>query len=468
MDDQPNSFASAASTDEAVRDRHAPIEVTDEMLDAPPRVLAELIEERPRRQGAIVLEQLPADKAAGVAEYLDPKTAAQIFKEVDSGTAAVIMVSMNRAEAAMVLARMDPDDRVDILGYVDPEAHDELLAELDFAQATETRQLEKFAPDTAGGIMTTQVTALYEYLTVDDAVHQLRKLSEELEQMFYVYVIDRIGRLVGVLSMRDLILAKPSRTLHDMMIKGVRSVPASMDQEEVARIMRESGYLAMPVVDERGILMGLITVDDVIDVVQEEATEDVLKMFGVGGEERLTSPWTFSFNSRVWWLVINLATAFAAGAVVGLFDSTIARFSFLAIYMPIVAGMGGNASAQAMAVAVRGLATGRVDRKLLWSVILKEIVVGLLTGLICGGITAVVALCWQHNPMLGVLVFAALVINHTLACSTGAGIPFIMKKLGFDPAQSATIFATTVTDVCGFFSLLGLATLFAKWLMPHP
>ena len=465
MEGDSQSFGNATATDEAARDHYEPIEITPQLLESQPRVLSELIEERPRSHGAYVLEQLPADIAAGVAEYLDPKTAAQIFKEVDPGTAAVIMVAMNRAEAAMVLARMNPDDRVDILGYVDRESHDELLAELDFAQATETRQLERFAPDTAGGIMTTQVTALYEYLTVDDAIQQLRKLSEELEQMFYVYVIDRIGRLVGVLSMRDLILAKPTRTLHDIMIKGVRSVPATMDQEEVARIMGESGYLAMPVVDERAILIGLITVDDVIDVVQEEATEDVLKMFGAGKEERLASPWQVSFNSRVWWLIINLGTAFLAGAVVGLFDSTIAKFSVLAIYMPIVAGMGGNASAQAMAVAVRGLATGRVDKKLLWSVVWKECIVGVLTGLICGAITAVVALMWQKNPALGVLVFAALVINHTLACSTGAGIPFIMKRLGFDPAQSATIFATTVTDVCGFFSLLGLATVFAKWLM---
>jgi len=469
MEDQPQSFA--ASTDEAVRDVHAPIEITDQLLESPPRVLAELIEERPRRQGAIVLEQLPADKAAGVAEYLDPKTAAQIFKEVDPGTAAVIMVGMNRAEAAMVLARMDPDDRVDILGYVDQQSHDELLAELDFAQATETRQLEKFAPDTAGGIMTTQVTALYEYLTVDDAIHQLRKLSQELEQMFYVYVIDRIGRLVGVLSMRDLILARPSRRLHDMMIKGVRSVPATMDQEEVARIMRESKYLAMPVVDERGILIGLITVDDVIDVVQEEATEDVLKMFGAGAEERLNSPWQYSFRKRVVWLEVNLATAFLAAGVISLFQNVIAALPLLAAFQTVVSGMGGNGSAQAMAVTIRGMATGRVDKKLLRKVFMRELIVGVLTG-ICIGLTtwAIAAIFYssQNGFRIGVVICIALIFNHINACVTGSAIPFVMKKFGADPAQSSTIFATTFTDCGGFFATLGLGYLLMDWLKAMP
>jgi len=230
----------------------------------------------------------------------------------------------------------------------------------------------------------------------------------------------------------------------------------------VANIFDKYGYMAMPVVDAKNRLIGIVTVDDVVDVFREEATEDVLKMFGAGAEERLTSKWQFSFRMRVWWLVVNLGTAFLAGAVVGAFEDTLKSLTLLAIYMPIVAGMGGNASAQAMAVAVRGLAIGKVDRSLLAHVIRREFLVGVFTGLVVGVITAAVALLWHHSPMLGLVVALALIINHTFACSSGAAIPFIMKKLGFDPAQSATIFATTVTDVGGFFVLFMLAKLLIK------
>jgi magnesium transporter len=359
---------------------------------------------------------------------------------------------------------MDPDDRVDILEHVTPSLHDRLVGEMDAPEAAEVHQLEQYPPDTAGGRMTTEVTALYEHITVDNAITTLRQLSRELEQMFYVYVINKHRELVGVLSMRDLILADPSTPLTRIMIRNVRSVQADMDQELVAQLMRKYGYLAMPVVDHNKRLLGLITLDDVIEVLEEETTEDVQKLFGAGAEERLSSPWHFSFRSRVWWLVINLGTAFLAGWVVGLFDHIIGLLPVLAIYMPIVAGMGGNASAQAMAVAVRGLAVGHVDRRTLRHVVTRELIVGVLTGVVIALITGGVALLWQGSPWLGLVVGLALIINHTLACASGAGIPFIMKRMGFDPAQSATIFATTVTDVGGFFAFLGLAALFKNYL----
>jgi len=198
---------------------------------------------------------------------------------------------------------------------------------------------------------------------------------------------------------------------------------------------------------------------------EKEATEDVQKMFGAGAEERLSSPWQYSFRKRVWWLEVNLATAFLAGAVVGYFEDTLSRLAILGVYMPIVAGMGGNASAQAMSVSIRGLAVGKVNRRLLWNVMYRELLVGLLTGIVIGLTTALIATLWQHSPMLGLVVGLALIINHALACTSGAAIPFIMKRLGYDPAQSATIFATTVTDVAGFFALFALASLFMRYLL---
>ncbi len=428
--------------------------------------MAERMEDISRADAAEVLSELSRERAADVAEYLDPETAAQIVSELDPEHAAEVVEQMESAEAAMMLQEMDPDDRVDVLDHVTDEKHREIVDEFSDPVRLDVEQLEKFPPDTAGGIMTTQITALYEYVSVGDAIEVLRTIHDELEQMFYVYVIDRRGHLIGVLSMRDLILARPARLLRDIMIPRVVSVPATMDQEEVAQLMHEKRYLALPVVDRDNKLIGLITADDIQDVFNEEATEDVLRLFGAGVEERLNSPWHFSFRKRFWWLVVNLATAFLAASVVRMFDSTLEKLVILAAYMPIVAGMGGNASAQAMAVAVRGLAMGKVDGKLLRHVIRRELYVGLLTGVIIGVITGLIARTFPGSDhvsnheatMLGLVVGLALVCNHTLACTTGAGIPFIMKRLGFDPAQSATIFATTVTDVCGFLALLGLAS----------
>lgn len=436
-----------------------------------PAAVAAAVEGVEPHDAARLLETMPAERAGEVTHHLETERFAQICTEMDPERAAVLVDGMTIERASAVLAEMDPDDRVDILDELDEEKHDELVASLDAEDREEVRTLEQYEPDTAGGIMTTDVTRLYEYLTVGDAIETLRKLSEELEQMFYVYVIDKRGHLVGVLSMRDLILAKPERVLRDIMIPDVRAVPGHMDQEEVAELFRRYHYLAMPVVDERHRLIGLITVDDVVDVLQEEQTEDIHRLFGAGAEEKLSSPWFYSFRKRVGWLIVNLGTAFAAASVVAAFSGTIASLPILAVFMPIIAGMGGNASAQAMAVTVRGLSIGEVDRRLLQHVLKRELFCGALTGLTMGLITGIIALLyrnaqgdggWLEASGLALVVFFALLINHTLACVSGAGLPFLMKRLGFDPAQSATIFATTITDVVGFLALLGLAALAAR------
>lgn len=313
--------------------------------------------------------------------------------------------------------------------------------------------------------MNIQVAALDERLSVEQAIHELRRINEGPGQMYYVYVVDADRRLVGVLSMRDLILASEQTILTKIMRPIVSSIPVGMDHERVAGLIRQAGFLALPVVDENRRLLGQITVDDAVKVVQDAATRDVQKMFGAGAEERLSSPWQYSFRKRVWWLEVNLATAFLAGAVVGMYEDTLSRLAILGIYMPIVAGMGGNAGAQAMSVSIRGLSSGKVDRNLLRKVLHRELLVGLLTGIAIGLTTACVAMLWQHSPMLGLVVGLALIVNHVLACISGASIPFIMKRLGFDPAQSASIFITTVTDVAGFLVLFALARLFMNYLL---
>ncbi len=428
----------------------------------PPQHIANRIEEITPADGATELAKLSTDRGAEVAGILDPETAGKILARMQPESAAGIITTMPAPEASMVLAAMDPDDRVDILEHVSGPLHDELMREFTPHEAAEVRALEQYPPDSAGGIMTTQVTSLREDMTVEQAIEELRRLQEELGQMFYVFVVDRRHHLIGVLSMRDLILSRPLMRLNQIMRPNVTSVPATMDQEEVARFFRKYKYLALPVVDARNRLIGLITVDDVMD---SEATEDVQKMFGAGAEERLLSPWQFSFKKRVWWLEVNLATAFLAAWVVSWFDDVVEKIPLLAAYMGIVSGMGGNSGAQALAVAIRGIALGENAPRLIWRVLYREFICGLLTGIAVGLTTWACAIAGifgrskydGHATILGCVICVALTLNHVNACVTGVAIPFVMKKLGFDPAQSATIFATTFTDCGGFFLTLWLA-----------
>jgi magnesium transporter len=439
-------------------------EIAGEAFD--PREIADQLQSLGPEEGVVALEILPVEVAAGVAQHIAADVAGEIFRRMEPARAATLISTMPPEAASGILAAMAPDDRVDLLGNLDRGLHDDLLRRFSASQAAESRELEQYSPDTAGGIMTTRVTALHKDITVEEAISELRRLHQEMGQMSYVYVVDEQRRLVGVLSMRNLILAKPDSLLGDIMIPGVRSVPSSMDQEEVARQMRSSRYMALPVVDDQQRLRGLVTLDDVMDVIQEEATEDVQRMFGAGAEERLSSTWQFSFSKRIWWLQVNLATAFMAGLVVAVFGGMLSRLSVLTIYIPIVSSMGSNAGAQAMSVAIRGITEGRTDRKLLRHVLMREAIVGLLSGIVIGVTTAIIAMIWQfhHGIALGIVVGVALIIAQTLACVSGAAIPFVMRRLGFDPAQSATIFATTITDIAGFATLLGLASICARWM----
>ena len=419
------------------------------------------MEDIPAADAAHLLEHLNPEQSSEVAAYLDPVTAGHVLAEMDPRDAARVIEGMPAPEASMVLAAMDADDRVDVLAKVSDTLHEQLLTELTPEDASEVRELEQYPPDSAGGIMTPQVTALPENLTVEQAIDELRRLRSEIGEMFYVYLVDKHHRLKGVINMRDLILAPPASPLPTVARPDVTSIPASMDQENVAELFRRYNYLALPVVSPGGRLLGIVTVDDVVDIISQEATEDLQRLSGAGPEERLSSPWQFSFRKRIIWLIVNLATAFAAATVVGVFEDTIARAAILAVYLPIVAGMGGNASAQAMAVAIRGIALGEMDESRLRKVLKRELLVGVTSGLVIGLLTASIAwtVHYDHGLTLGIAVAGALVLTMASACLAGVAVPFAMRALGFDPAQSATIFITTVTDFVGFLSFLGLAYL---------
>jgi magnesium transporter len=280
--------------------------------------------------------------------------------------------------------------------------------------------------------------------------------------VFYLYVIDLRRHLVGVVSLRRLLLVPPATPLKRIMTTDLISVRVDMDQEEVARQVASYNLLAIPVVDEENKLVGIITVDDVIDVIKDEATEDVYRLAGVAGDDRVFSRPIESLRKRVPWLQVNLVTAFIAAFVVGLFEDTIAKVTVLAMFMPVVAGMGGNAATQTLTVIVRGIALGELTWANTRKALFKEAAVGLGNGIATGVVAALVVLIWKGDPTLGLIIGAAMVINMFVAAIAGTLIPLSLRALKVDPALASSVFITTLTDVFGFLTFLGLGTLFLR------
>ncbi len=320
------------------------------------------------------------------------------------------------------------------------------------------------AANSAEEMMTPDFTALRKNLLVSEAMKQIRALGKR-GPLYYVYVTDEAGRLEGVLAMRDLVLADPNVMLESVMLKDVITVPLGADREVIVDLATRHHYLTIPVVDSARRLVGIIHSREVMKATEEEASEDIQKMFGAGGDEEATSPILFAVKKRLPWLYVNLLTAFLAAGVVGLFENTIARITVLAVFLPVVAGQGGNAGAQTLGVVIRGLALGEIEKKLVKRVIWKETCLGILNGVSVGIVTGLIGYLWHGNPYFGLVIGLAMIANMAVACVSGAGIPMAMRALGWDPAQSSSIILTTITDVVGFFSFLGLATLLAHLLI---
>jgi magnesium transporter len=313
--------------------------------------------------------------------------------------------------------------------------------------------------------MNPQVFALSEDLTVGEAITELQG-NRDVEMVFYLYVVDERRHLVGVTSLRRLLLVSPETPLKRIMTTDLISARVDMDQEEVAQQVASYNLLAIPVVDEENKLVGVITVDDIIDVIKDEATEDIYRLAGVAGDERPFTPAGESLRKRLPWLGVNLVTAFVAASVVALFEGTIERITVLAVFMPIVAGMGGNAATQTLTVIVRGIALGDLTWSNSRKALVKEAVVGVGNGVVLGLIAALVAWGTRGNPVLGLVLCAAMIINMFVAATAGTLVPLGLRAANVDPALASSVFITTLTDVFGFFSFLGLATIFMRYLAP--
>jgi magnesium transporter len=394
------------------------------------------------------------------------RLAMEALSELGPEAGAKLLAGRPPEEIARLLHELPSDDAAAIVEYLPEELHAAVIELIEKRPGDEVGELLEYPEQTAGRIMNPKVFALSEDMTVGEAITALQG-SRDVEMVFYLYVVDARRHLVGVVSLRRLLLVPPSTPLKRIMTTDVTSVRADTDQEEVARLVASYNLLAIPVVDEENKLVGVITVDDVIDVIKDEATEDIYRLAGVSTDERVFTPATESLRKRFPWLLVNLVTAFIAAGVVGIFQHTISAWVALAVFMPIVPGMGGNAATQTLTVIVRGLALGELTWANSRKALFKEILVGVGNGFATGIVAALAAWALIGQPSVGVLLFLAMIINLFVAGAAGTLIPLGLKALKVDPALASTVFITTFTDVCGFAAFLGLATMYLR-MAPHP
>jgi magnesium transporter len=325
--------------------------------------------------------------------------------------------------------------------------------------AAEVRPLLIHADESAGGLMTSADITLRAEQTVEEAIAHLRQVSPDSEAVYYLFVVNQATQLVGVVSLRQLVISAPSTLVADIMDRNVFHVTAAADQEEAARLMSRYDLLALPVVDDDGRLLGVITHDDLVEVLEEEATEDIYRLGGVPDDRPTDAPLGSALRTRLPWLILNLVTAMASATVLSLFESTIAQVAALAAFFPVVAGVSGSAGTQTLTIIVRGLALGEMEPRNGLRALGREALVGVANGLALGSLVGVVALVWKGTPMLGVVVGVATLLNMIGAAIAGVLVPLGMQVLKFDPALASPILVTTVSDALGYLIYLGLATL---------
>ncbi|MFC2106028.1 magnesium transporter [Candidatus Bipolaricaulota bacterium] len=425
-------------------------------------VLRELMEQYPA-DIAEVLAELSQEQATDLVHHLFLRqAAAEPLGEMDPDDSAELVVQLDRKEASEILSRMDPDDAADLLLELPEDVQQELLSRLSRTEAKVLSDLLVYPPDSAGGLMSPEVVPLSLTMSARDAIDQLRQRMQEAETVYYAYAVDDENRLLGVLSLRDMALAEPSCSLRDLVIRDAVSVPVDADAEDVAHIFDKYDYFALPVVDSECKLLGVITFDDVIDVIREEATEDIYGLASVPSEEAVDTTWAQSLRLRLPWLYVRLLTALAAAVVVGLFEATIAKAAALAVLMGIIAGQGGSAGMQTVTIITRGMALGELDRTRGWKLLGKETLLGVANGILIGATVGLITYFWKGELLMGLAVFLAMTINMIIAGASGVAIPLAVRKLGKDPALVSGIFLTTITDVLGF----GLMFAIAIWLLP--
>jgi len=413
-----------------------------------PADVAHLLESSPPRFRHILWQMVEVDREGEVLGELSDELQAQFLSDMDA------------AEVALITEGLEDDDVADILQQLPDRVTREVLNAMDYQDRARLEQVMHYPDDVAGGLMNTDTITIRARLTIDVVLRYLRRHAEIPEMTDNLIVVNRKDRFIGLLPLRTLLVADPAASVREMMVTDVEPIPVEMPDTEVARLFERNDWVSAPVVDDKNRLLGRITIDDVVDVIREDADHSFMSMAGLDEDEDTFAPVFRAAPRRAVWLGINLVTAFIAASVINLFQDTIEKVVALAVLMPIVASMGGIAGTQTLTVLVRGIAMGQVVRSNQSWLVSREFMIGLLNGTLWAGVVAVAASLWFDDWHIGIIIAAAMVINLVTAALTGAVLPLLMTRFKIDPALAGGVVLTTVTDVVGFVSFLGLATLF--------
>ena len=414
---------------------------------------------------ALELSDYEDEQIENICKKFNDENLAKILEESEVKVQKKIISFIDNDRAINVFSNMSNDDVADVLGVLNTGRRKELIRAMKAGDKAIIKQLLGYKDDSAGGIMTTEYIALYNNLTINEVIKKIKEITPETEYIETIYVMNKDKKIIGTADLRDILLADEKTKLEKITNENFVYVEPQIDQEEVARIVSKYDLNAIPVLNIRKRMLGIITVDDIVDVIEEEYTEDALKMAGVAKEETLDSTLFESITMRLPWLFINLITAFLAALTIKAFESTIAKVVALSATMSIVTGMGGNAGTQTVSIIIRNLAMGKVKFDEVWHLLFKEVLLGLINGAIIGLVTGITVAIIYHSMYLGLIIFLAMIGNLIISGFFGLLIPIVLEKLKIDPALSSSIFLTTATDVLGFFLFLSLANIFLPKLL---
>jgi len=433
--------------------------------------LRRLLRQKADRQVAKALEKLkaadlvqlynaigPAERNMFILSLFQIHRAGEMLSEMPEGLISSTLENIDDSTLSRILGRLAFHDAGVLLDQIPEERQQKLLSMLPEDKKTDLEDYILYPPDSCGQVMTKNFLALPDDMTVGDAISKIKVSGEELDAGFYCFVVNGGSRLVGVLSMRQLIMAADEKPLKKVMVSDIISVSAQADQEEALKLAAKYDFFAVPVVDADRKLLGVITIDDLVDVLEEEATEDMYALAGLDTEDRVFSPVHQSLIRRLPWMVISIGTSFLAAIIISFFEATIAEAVVLASFMPIVAGMGGSAGSQSLTVVTRGIALGEIDFTSGVRAIGKELAVGVCLGAIMGLLVGGVGYLWRGEIKLGIVLFLSMSINLGLGAFIGTCIPLVLKRLGYDPALGGGVFVTAICDSLGFLTFLSLAS----------